>query len=137
MAIEDSIYAALSSDSGILSAFGLSTGSSVPIFPDQSPANQAVPYVVYNLINGNPDQTHLDDSQLQESLFQFSIYAGDYDTGRSIRKAIYKAFAALSATGLAAGEKFTLEAARNPGFDIQTDTYHLIQEVRFWHDPTA
>ena len=87
-------------------------------------------------VTGVIDNTQKDLGQFMDTLYQFSVFAATYKVARDIRKAIFAAFVALDVTGLAGGEKFTVEVERDL-FEPLTDAHHCILEVRFFCDPTA
>ena len=137
MALAESIFAAISADTGVQAATGIAVAP-YPIYPNRAPDSAALPFIVTQLVAGVIDATQREPAtgQFMDVLMQFSCYASTYAAARNLRRAIINALLALDTTGLAAGEKFCLETERDL-FEPLTDSHHCIIEVRFFCDPTA
>lgn len=133
--IPENIQACLCADAGVRTATGVASAP-FPIFVNRAPDAQGPGFVVISEVFGVIDATHNDNSQFVNSLYQISIYHSTYAQAHAIRKAIMAALIAKDATGLASGEKFTLESLRGT-YEPSLDTHHLILEVRFMGDPTV
>ncbi len=72
------IYSTMAADSGIAALVGNR------IFPRLAPANTALPYIVYFLVSGVGHH----DIPYDYPRYQFSCFAGDYDTSRAIAAAV-------------------------------------------------
>ena len=135
MALAESIFAALSADSGVQSATGVASAP-FPIYPNRAPDSAVMPFVVVQQVAGVMDATQDGSTGFRDALYQFSCFATTYKAARDLRRAVMLAFRALDATGLSGGEKFTVETERDL-FEPLTDAHHCALEVRFFSDPSA
>ncbi len=132
MALADEIQTTVATDSGVLSAFGLSSGYA-PVYPVRPPASAAFPFVVWSLIASTPEDIHVGPAAIDSTLLQFSVLAQDYTTGAAIRKAIR---ATLDGKSLSGGEPVTIIAERDLT-QPTIDAFNLILEAHVMRNALA
>ena len=132
MALADEIQTTLATNTGVLAAFGITSGSA-PIYPVRPPAAAQFPFVVWNIVSSNPEEIHVGPAGLDSTLFQFATLAQDFTTGNAIRKAIR---AALDGQKLSGGEPVTIIGERDLT-QPTIDAYNLILEAHVMRDALA
>lgn len=116
MSLESSIFNALSDVASATAAL-IGSGTDCRAYPVQAPAGVTVPYVIFQPISSDPDQTHGGASEIAFDLVQFACFATSAAAARALRDAVVSD---LDGAALATG-KPTLQDRRSsyePAVDL-------------------
>lgn len=126
MAIEESLYTALSGDSDVnaLVANGTSP-ETYRIFPNVAPeaAAQTKPYIVYTLVFGQHAQTFSGRSTLKNARIQVDTYAETYSGARTLADHIYDAVDTNMSIGDSNEQAF---------YEDETELYRIMIDFSLW-----
>jgi len=120
---EDALYAILQAASGVLALV------STRVYPDRAPDDVARPYIVYQLIGGERDQTQESAVSLSTQRFQLDCIAERSDKAKELAAEVKNALHGY--TGTIAGVKVDfINAFDGPGgFSETTKVYRRIVEI--------
>lgn len=86
------VYGILSANSGVTDLVG------TRIFPEIAEQEAATPFIVYQLLSVDPEDTHDGPSKLDEVRFEFLCYADTYDTAADVGVKVRAALDRVSGT---------------------------------------
>lgn len=92
MNVGKAVYGILSANSGVTDIVGTN------IFPEIAEQETAVPFIVYQLQNVSPEDTHDGPSKLDEVQFEFLCYADSYNAAADLGVAVRAALDRVSGT---------------------------------------
>ena len=86
------VYGILNANSGVTDLVG------TRIFPEIAEQEAATPFIVYQLLSVDPEDTHDGPSKLDEVRFEFLCYADTYDTAADVGVKVRAALDRVSGT---------------------------------------
>jgi hypothetical protein len=92
MNVGKAVYGILSANSGVTDIVGTN------IFPEIAEQETAVPFIVYQLLSVDPEDTHDGPSKLDEVRFEFLCYADSYNEAADLGVAVRAALDRVSGT---------------------------------------
>jgi hypothetical protein len=107
MSLDSTIFAALSSTSGVTDLIG--AGADCRAYPDEAPPEAGRKYVTWQHVSSDPFATHAGAVGIQHDLVQVMCWAETPEEASALRAAVV---AALDGVELAAGVNPTLQDQR-------------------------
>jgi len=120
MSIQSDLYAHISSDAGLTALV------SDRVYPVKAPQEPSYPLVSYSMISGQPQNTLDGTGSLNNSLFQFDVYADTYAEALSVADALEAAMAVASFTN-------SMQSRIDADFETSVEQYRIILDFSIWH----
>jgi hypothetical protein len=124
MTLGDAIFQKLTANSALQALVGKR------IYPVTSPDKPETPYIIFNLIAGQPATTHSEPAELVFHLVQFSCWSETYEGAATLRDLL---IAALDNQTLPSGEIADLDEAGRDDFDQAAQLYRCDADFTIPH----
>lgn len=125
--IEEALFTRLSTFAGITALL------STRIFPLRAPDQLVVPFIVYQKITGNREQSHTGSSNLANPRFQVSCWGSTYASAKAVSRQVVLALDAFKGVVSGVDIQFSDIESEVDTFDEDTKLYRVLLDVIFWH----